>query len=542
MTVILHALSYLAVIAGFVFGLLSLANGLLYIAEVIEEHAQLAKSVGQRLVYVEIVLLALLYAVDGLPLHLVGVGILAHVVYLQNFSRHWPVISIKSLTFVASCALVLLTHFLSFRHFSDRSASSHSYHGRSAYGAGYDSRRGRYAVGSSHEDSFLDVATYFAVCVWLVPFYLFLSLSANDNVLPSAGETPSPSQPSSPSIAPKAAFLSPPSRAPDSPSLGRHQRQRSSMMKSALSSAFSIMPASLRPAHLSSHLPLPQGKSGPSTSPRQDLPRSPSPTYHFHSLPGSAASTPLPTPGLSADENNNHTSGATSAFSAAVAANGSAAGSTFVRAKRPVPLRSVTASPTITTENLSHYPPAPHSATILVSSPLNSTFAPRSAPPNRPTNGNSNSNSNGSGGGPLPSPSGMSALARSQPASPAQSRFPVNALSSSVGASSSGIYAQTPPRPNGITGPQAPGLSTSLSNQGSSHYTGLGVSLARRNTVDAGVSAGAGSGASGSIGLGMGAPTVRRPSAMADGIQQRRPPPPPPPPPGATAAQDPPKR
>lgn len=33
----------------------------------------------------------------------------------------------------------------------------------------------------------MDIATYFGICVWLVPFYLFLSLSANDNVLPSAG-------------------------------------------------------------------------------------------------------------------------------------------------------------------------------------------------------------------------------------------------------------------------------------------------------------------------------------------------------------------
>lgn len=34
----------------------------------------------------------------------------------------------------------------------------------------------------------MDVATFFGVCVWLVPFFLFLSLSANDNVLPSLGE------------------------------------------------------------------------------------------------------------------------------------------------------------------------------------------------------------------------------------------------------------------------------------------------------------------------------------------------------------------
>lgn len=33
----------------------------------------------------------------------------------------------------------------------------------------------------------MDIATFFGICVWLVPFYLFLSLSANDNVLPSAG-------------------------------------------------------------------------------------------------------------------------------------------------------------------------------------------------------------------------------------------------------------------------------------------------------------------------------------------------------------------
>jgi hypothetical protein len=33
--------------------------------------------------------------------------------------------------------------------------------------------------------SFGDVATFFGICVWLLPFYLFLSLSANDNVLPS---------------------------------------------------------------------------------------------------------------------------------------------------------------------------------------------------------------------------------------------------------------------------------------------------------------------------------------------------------------------
>lgn len=40
--------------------------------------------------------------------------------------------------------------------------------------------------------SFTEIASYFGICVWLVPFALFVSLSASDNVLPTMGsEEPS---------------------------------------------------------------------------------------------------------------------------------------------------------------------------------------------------------------------------------------------------------------------------------------------------------------------------------------------------------------
>lgn len=43
--------------------------------------------------------------------------------------------------------------------------------------------------------SFSQVASYFGLCVWLVPFALFVSLSAGDNVLPTIGsETPATSE------------------------------------------------------------------------------------------------------------------------------------------------------------------------------------------------------------------------------------------------------------------------------------------------------------------------------------------------------------
>lgn len=35
--------------------------------------------------------------------------------------------------------------------------------------------------------SFTEIASYFGLCVWLVPFALFVSLSAGENVLPSMG-------------------------------------------------------------------------------------------------------------------------------------------------------------------------------------------------------------------------------------------------------------------------------------------------------------------------------------------------------------------
>jgi hypothetical protein len=37
--------------------------------------------------------------------------------------------------------------------------------------------------------TFTEIASYFGLCVWLVPFALFVSLSASDNVLPTLGSS-----------------------------------------------------------------------------------------------------------------------------------------------------------------------------------------------------------------------------------------------------------------------------------------------------------------------------------------------------------------
>lgn len=71
--------------------------------------------------------------------------------------------------------LVLLDHYVWFRHFTDAQAAA--YHRASYYEA-------------ADVPSFTMIASYFGLCVWLVPFALFVSLSAGDNVLPTMGTEP----------------------------------------------------------------------------------------------------------------------------------------------------------------------------------------------------------------------------------------------------------------------------------------------------------------------------------------------------------------
>jgi Transmembrane adaptor Erv26 len=123
-----------------------------------------------------------LWIADSLPLPQILFSIFCHAVYLTNFTPAWPLISLSSLSFIGSCILVLADHFVWFFYFSKRSQE-----GR------YVPRRDRHSSDGwilPQEPkpilSFLDIATFFGICVWLVPLFLFLSLSANDNALPTS--------------------------------------------------------------------------------------------------------------------------------------------------------------------------------------------------------------------------------------------------------------------------------------------------------------------------------------------------------------------
>jgi hypothetical protein len=69
--------------------------------------------------------------------------------------------------------LVLVNHYFWFQHFSAAQQRSYS--------------RMTNVYDQPNIPSFTEIASYFGLCVWLIPFALFVSLSASDNVLPTIG-------------------------------------------------------------------------------------------------------------------------------------------------------------------------------------------------------------------------------------------------------------------------------------------------------------------------------------------------------------------
>lgn len=73
--------------------------------------------------------------------------------------------------FLCVSVLVLLNHWLWFRHFSAPAPRAYNY----------------YAPSAESLPTFSEIAAFFGLEVWLVPFALFVSLSAGENVLPTMG-------------------------------------------------------------------------------------------------------------------------------------------------------------------------------------------------------------------------------------------------------------------------------------------------------------------------------------------------------------------
>lgn len=133
--------------------------GLYYLAELVEEYSVIAKKCINVMIVLTTLFLTGFWVFEDLPFSLLIFGLVAqilHWVIIQTF----PYVSFTSPSFILAIILVLVNHYLAFSFFGT------TYH------------------------TFAEVLSYFTLCLWMVPFALFISLSANDNVLPTTTTRP----------------------------------------------------------------------------------------------------------------------------------------------------------------------------------------------------------------------------------------------------------------------------------------------------------------------------------------------------------------
>ena len=96
----------------------------------------------------------------------------AHLALLSNF----PFFSVSSPAFVMAVVMVLVNHYFAFSHFGEK------------YYPFSEVTNVVYSFDSGFKLLSFQVMAYFTLCMWLVPFAFFVSLSANENVLPTVNE------------------------------------------------------------------------------------------------------------------------------------------------------------------------------------------------------------------------------------------------------------------------------------------------------------------------------------------------------------------
>uniref|UniRef100_A0A1B6GR63 Protein TEX261 n=2 Tax=Cuerna arida TaxID=1464854 RepID=A0A1B6GR63_9HEMI len=154
----LYLLSWIALLVQISFVTVSLAAGLYYIAELVEEYTVLSKKIIWWMTIITLGIYLGFFLFEDLPTTMVVCGLLAQVAHLLIL-KTFPYVALSSPSFIVAVFLLLVNHYFAFQYFNS------IYH------------------------SFSEVMAYFTLCLWLVPFALFVSLSANENVLPTLAET-----------------------------------------------------------------------------------------------------------------------------------------------------------------------------------------------------------------------------------------------------------------------------------------------------------------------------------------------------------------
>ncbi|ODQ63943.1 DUF396-domain-containing protein [Nadsonia fulvescens var. elongata DSM 6958] len=170
--VVLRLISWLGIGAGFLALTLAIACGLYYLSELVEEYSVLTKKILARAILSIILVHVLLVVFDGFPFWISVYSIACQLVYIANMKR-FPLITFSDPKFLLAIAATVLNHYLWFSFFSSLTS-------RRSFG---------FNQPNVSAPPFTQIASFFGICIWAVPFALFISLSAGDMILPSSQES-----------------------------------------------------------------------------------------------------------------------------------------------------------------------------------------------------------------------------------------------------------------------------------------------------------------------------------------------------------------
>jgi hypothetical protein len=155
----MYALSWVSFILIAMCLTVSVAAGMYYVAEVIEEYTTVAKRIIRAtLILITLLNLCLILFENEFTWSLCAIGLLSNLLYFIILAD-FPIIAFLSPTFLLAMLLLIIHHYCAFAFFNQ------------------------------HYFPFPEILAYFTLFVWLVPFCFVLSLSANDYVLPQYVES-----------------------------------------------------------------------------------------------------------------------------------------------------------------------------------------------------------------------------------------------------------------------------------------------------------------------------------------------------------------
>jgi len=153
----LFLLSVLSTLLLVIFITLAIAAGLYYLAELVEEYTSFTSRIISYLIWANLAIQVGLGIFESFPVSLLLCNVVHQVANL-SILKTFPYFAVFSPSFLLSLVSLGLNHYWAF-----------SYFGVKYY-------------------PFLEVLAYFTLCLWITPFLYFVSLSANEYVLPTTSE------------------------------------------------------------------------------------------------------------------------------------------------------------------------------------------------------------------------------------------------------------------------------------------------------------------------------------------------------------------